>query len=101
MKKEELLAKLEEGATTLRMVIEQYDGSTIKAVTETVRQRFDTVKGYLEQNETAQKTLSEAKKHYDELGVAVEKGDKELTAKLLAAIERKIMQCKEKTGEKV
>lgn len=96
MKKEELLAKLEEGTASLRAVVEQHDGSAIKAVAETVRQGFDSVKSHFERSETAQKAFAEVKKHYDELGDAVEKGDKKLTAKLLASIEDKIAEYRKK-----
>lgn len=96
MKKEDLLAKLEEGAATLRAAVEQHDGSSLKTITETVKHGFESVKDHFGQSETAQKALTEMKKHYDDLGDAVGKGDRKLTAKILGVIESKIAECKEK-----
>ena len=94
MKKETVIAKLEEGTAALRAVIEQHDGSTIKAITDTIKQGVESMRGAFAQNETAQKAFGEMRKHYDELSGAVEKGDKELTDKLLTAIENKIAEYK-------
>lgn len=96
MNKDVLIAKLEEGTSTLRTVLRQHDGSTIKVLSETIRQGVDNLKTAFSQNETAQKAITEMKKYYDELGTAVERGDKELTDKLLTSIEKKLAEYKAK-----
>ena len=96
MNKETLIKKLEDGVTSLRDVLDKHDGSTLQAIGASAKQGFDSLKSAFDQNETAQKAVSEIKKHVDDLETAIRSGDKELSGKLLSAAEKKIQEYKEK-----
>jgi len=99
MDKQALIRKLDEGVTFLRDVIQDNDGSTLKALAASAKQGFDGLKNAFEHNEKAQKAVAEIKQHMEEMEEAIKKGDKKLSAKLLAAAEKKIQKYKEKFND--
>ncbi|MCC8193202.1 MAG: hypothetical protein LIP28_00945 [Deltaproteobacteria bacterium] len=96
MDKKDFIKKLDDGVSSLRDVLRENDGSTLKAIASSANQGFRMLKSAFAQNEKAQKAMSEIKKQFDEVEKAVKKGDRKLSAKLLAAVEKKIKSYKEK-----
>lgn len=96
MNTEKLLGKLEDGIASLRQAIDENDGSALKTLKTSAKQGFENVKDAFIQNEKAQKAVTDIKKHIDDLEEAVKNGDRELSAKVLSAAEKKIKEYKEK-----
>jgi hypothetical protein len=96
MDKKTLLKKLDDGVSSLRGILQENDGSTLKAIAASANQGFKSLKEAFEHSEKAQKAMAEIKKQCADLEEAVKKGDKKLSAKLLAVAERKILKYKEK-----
>ncbi|CAK7057330.1 MAG: hypothetical protein DELT_01291 [Desulfovibrio sp.] len=96
MNKQTLLAKLEDGVTSLRQMLEENDGSTLKTLKSSAKQGFESMKDAFTQNEKAQKAVADIKKHMEDFEQAVKNGDKDLSAKILDAAEKKIKEYKEK-----
>ena len=99
MDKKTLVTKLDDGISTLREILQENDGSSIKALTASAGQGFRTLKTAFAQNEKAQRAVAEIKKQLDGLEEAIKKGDKRLSAKLLVAAEKKIQKYKAKFAE--
>lgn len=98
-----LIRKLEEGIASMREQLDQNDGSALAALAGGVKtgfQRlqngFDSLKADIMDNEKAQKTLDSFKGHMDDFEKAVKEGDKKLSAKLLALMEKAVSDLKEK-----
>lgn len=96
MDKKSILQALDEGVGSLRGLLAENDGSTLKTIATSTKQGFNSLKAAFKENENAQKAMAEIKKHLDDLEDSVKKGDKKLSAKFLAAAEKKIRQCKKK-----
>lgn len=103
MNRQKLFQKLEEGVFSLRRAIEENDGSTLKMLQTSARQGLKSVKDTFAQNEKSQKAVAEIKKHLEDFEQAVKNGDRKLSAKFLAAAEKKIEKykgtcCKDEHG---
>lgn len=96
MNKDSLVQKMEEGVASIRGFLDQNDGSTIQAISSTVRHGFESLKTHFVQNDRAQKAISEIKTKFEDLENAVISGDKELSRRLLDAVEKKISEYKNK-----
>lgn len=94
MNKESLVQKMEEGVASVRGFLEQNDGSAIQAISSTVKHGFESLKTLFVQNDRAQKAVSEIKAKFEELENAVISGDKELSGRILDAVEKKIVEYK-------
>ena len=99
MDKKKFIEVLEDSVSSIRGILQENEGSTLKAIATSANQGFKTLKTAFKQNEKAQSAVAEIKKHLEEVEKAVEKGDKKLSAKLLAAAEKKIKKYKEKSAE--
>lgn len=102
MNKETLVRKMEEGVTSVRDLLNENDGSTIQAINKTVKQGFKSLKVGFTENERAQAAMAELKSKFEELEEAVISGDKKLSGKILAAVEKRInkFKAKESSSEK-
>lgn len=96
MNKESLVRKMEEGVASIRGLLNQNDGSTIQTISSTMRHGFESLKTVFVQNDRAQKAVTEIKSKFEELENAVIAGDKELSKRLLDAVEKKIAEYKNK-----
>lgn len=94
MNKEALVRKMEEGVASVRDLLKQNNGSTLQAISNSVKHGFDSLKTAFTQNELAQKAVTEIRAKFDDLEKAVISGDKELSDKLLKAVEKKIKEYK-------
>jgi len=94
MNKETLVRKMEEGVASVRDLLKQNNGSTIRAISNSVKHGFDSLKTAFTQNERAQKAVTEIRAKFDDLEKAVISGDKELSDKLLKTVEKKIKEYK-------
>ncbi|MDL2210288.1 hypothetical protein LJC26_05740 [Desulfovibrio sp. OttesenSCG-928-O18] len=94
MDKESMVHKMEEGVTSVRDFLKQSDGSTIQAISNSVKHGFDSLKNAFTQNERAQKAVTDIRAKFNDLEKAVINGDKELSDKLLNAVEKKIKEYK-------
>ncbi len=99
MDKHSLLRKLDEGVSSFRGLLAENDGSTLKAIAASAKQGFDSLKAAFDQNEKAQKAMAEIKKQMQDLEKSIRAGDKKLSATILATVEKKIRQYKEKYAE--
>lgn len=83
MDKNTLFQKLEDGIAAFREALEKHDGSTLKTLSDRVKNGVDAAKASFQQNERTQTWLEQIKKQLAALETSIMAGDKKLSASIL------------------
>lgn len=90
--KSSILNKIDGMVSSMRKALDENDGSTLKTISSSVKSGYDSVMDSFNKSEKAQTLWEDVKKLSDDFFMAVQDGDKKLSAKTLGALENKIKE---------